>query len=99
MAHPWDYVAHFIVSSAGVGILFLVLFFPLKALGIHPKAAIFVSAAIMLVIGIVKEISDKNLGKQDMAGDMLADFLGITLTVIVIFLAMRLITSPNPLLR
>lgn len=91
MEHPWDYVAHFIVSFTGVGILSLVLFFSLKALGAQPRIAILVSAIIMLAIGIVKEINDKNLGKTDMAGDMLADILGIVLATLLIFLAMKML--------
>ena len=91
MEHPWDYVAHFIVSFAGVGILYLALFFPLKALGVQPKIAVFTSATIMLVIGIIKEVNDKNLGKTDMAGDMVADAIGITLALIIAFIVMRMI--------
>ncbi len=94
MEHPWDYVAHFIVSFAGVGILYLALFFPLiKALGVQPKIAIFTSAAIMLVIGIIKEVNDKNLGKTDMAGDITADILGIALAVIVALVGMKLLVQ------
>ncbi|MFY9457960.1 MAG: hypothetical protein WAP23_03480 [Candidatus Spechtbacterales bacterium] len=95
MEHPWDYVAHFIVSFAGVGILFTALFFLLKALGVQPgaqqKIAIFTGAGIMLVIGIIKEINDKNLGKTDMAGDMLADILGILAALLLAFLVIKIL--------
>ena len=92
-SHPWDYVAHFIVSFAGVGILFLMFLFLLKPLGVHPKIALYVGAGIMLAIGIAKEISDKNLGKTDMAGDILSDILGIIAAMIVILLITRLLTN------
>lgn len=91
MEHPWDYVAHFIVSFAGVGIIYLALFFPLKTLGLQPKITLLVSAGIMLAIGIIKEVNDKNLGKQDMAGDILGDILGIILAALLIFIAMKVL--------
>lgn len=91
MEHPWDYVAHFIFSFIGLGILFLILLFPFKAFGLQPKIAVFASAGIMLAIGIVKEIGDKNLGKTDMAQDMLANILGIIAATLLIFLAIKML--------
>jgi hypothetical protein len=84
--HPWDYVAHLLVSFIGIVILFFVLLLPLKSFGISPKIGLVISAGVMLVIGIIKEVNDNNLGKTDMAGDILANITGIALSVIIVHL-------------
>ena len=92
-SHPWDYVAHFIVSFVGVGILFLIILVPLKILGVQPKITLLISAGLMLAVGVAKEISDSNLGKTDMAGDMLSDILGIVAATLIVFIIVKLLIN------
>lgn len=86
--HPWDYVAHFIISFAGV--LAILLF--LKFLNIPDRLSFYIAIAVMLVLGIIKEIDDIYLGKTDGIADMTANILGIALAVLIIFLSKKMIT-------
>lgn len=80
--HPWDYIAHFIVNFAGV----LVVFAILKIFAVSPKIALLIASLALLAVGIVKEINDFHLGKTDIANDMAANLLGITMAVMLIIL-------------
>lgn len=93
MGHPWDYAAHSIVSFAGVGILFLMLFWALKTFNVPHREVVSgtLSVGITVAIGIAKEINDKNLGRTDIGGDLTANFVGIMAAILVIFLAMKML--------
>lgn len=95
LEHPWDYVAHFLVSSVGLGILFLILFWIIKVFNVPHRELISgtLAATIIATFGLAKEISDKNLGKQDMAGDMLANTIGITFAALLIFLVINVVKT------
>lgn len=87
--HPYDYIAHFLVSLAGVCVLYIMLLWPLKMLGISPRLTIFTAAALMLALGIAKEISDIRLGKTDIIADLIADILGLIAGMLIIFLIIK----------
>ena len=82
--HPYDYIAHFTVSFVGVILLFLILKLPGINLGLSFKISFLSAVCIMIFAGIVKEISDANMGKTDMVFDLLANALGIMLAMLII---------------
>lgn len=80
--HPWDYVMHSTVSFAGTSLVFLLL----CLFDINPKLSLVIASLVMLALGIIKEISDFRLGKTDITDDMLANFLGIGIAILVLLI-------------
>ena len=82
--HPYDYIAHFIVSFAGVILLFLILKLPGINLGLSFKISFLSAVGIMIFVGVVKEISDANMDKTDMVFDLFANALGVIVAMLII---------------
>ncbi len=82
--HPYDYIAHFTVSFVGVILLFLMIRLPGINLGLSFKISFLSAVGIMIFVGIVKEISDANIGKTDMTFDLIANGLGIIVAMLII---------------
>ncbi|MBI1888591.1 MAG: hypothetical protein HYS15_01520 [Candidatus Spechtbacteria bacterium] len=87
-SHPWDYAAHFIVSFAAMSALFFIL----RTLKVSYGASFITAVCILFVFAAAKEISDAQLGKTDLAQDMLANFLGISAATVLILLLAK---QPN----
>lgn len=85
-SHPWDYVAHFIVSFALALIIFLV---GNKILGASFKSSLGAAIFAALAVGTVKEFDDWRIGNTDISGDMIANILGIGAIALILFFAHR----------
>ena len=85
-SHPYDYIAHFTVSFVGVILLFLMIRLPGINLGLSFKISFLSAVGIMIFVGIVKEISDANIGKTDMTFDLIANGLGIILAITIMLI-------------
>ena len=85
--HPWDYVEHFLTCLVGVTVIFLLA----KLFGVPFKTSLVIASGTMLGIGAMKEIFDFISGRTDMAGDMIANLLGIALALIVILIAAKIL--------
>lgn len=81
--HPWDYVMHFLVSFIGVILLFLLL----SHFTVKLQLSFAIAASIMMILGLIKEINDFLLGKNDMVQDALADLIGIAYATCAIALS------------
>ena len=70
LEHPWDYVAHFMVSF----MLVFSIFFVLKKF-LHKTGALFTSILITFFLGIIKEIwldkTTEGFGNKDMVANIL----------------------------
>ena len=84
--HPWDYLAHFIVSFVTV----LGLFFALKTFGVNHSVALITAVSALLAIALIKEIDDFRLGNSYIVMDMLMNFLGISAAVVFILVIVKL---------
>ena len=77
--HPWDYVAHFIVSF----LLVFGVFFVLKKF-LHKTSALFLSILATFFLGFTKEVWLDKV-KEGFSGiDMTANILGIYLAYLVV---------------
>lgn len=75
LIHPWDHVAHFVVSFAGV-YFFLVLF--RKIFGWEHGTSLVLATLIMISAGFFKEIIlDPYISMKDTAGNLLGTFLAL----------------------
>ncbi len=83
--YPWEYAAHFIVSFTVVSALFFIL----RAFKVSYNASFITAVCILLIFAVAKEISDARMGKTDLAQDMLANLLGISAAVVLIFLVTK----------
>ena len=85
--HPWDYVEHFLTCLAGVIVIFLLA----KLFGVPFKTSLIIASGTMLAIGVTKEVFDLMSGHTDMAGDMIANLLGIALAIIAVLVAAKIL--------
>ncbi len=87
--HPWDYVAHLIVSFAITTAIFLV---GNKVVGINFRASLIAAIFAALAIGAVKEFADWRIGNTDIVADMIANILGVAAAVCIMFFVSKLLT-------
>jgi len=85
--HPWDYIEHFLTCLAGVIVIFLFA----RLLGVPFKTSLVISSVTMLSVGATKEVFDFMSGHTDMAGDMIANLLGIALAIILVLIFAKMI--------
>lgn len=83
--HPWDYVTHVLLSFAGT-LFFFGIFITLN---IVPAACLISSAFLMFLIGLVKEMIDKHLGREDVLYDMLSNIGGIAAAIPVMLIVLN----------
>lgn len=85
--HPWDYVAHSIISFILAGSIF---FFAYRVIHLDQRASVIAAVCITLTMGVIKELSDMRLGKTDIPQDIAADILGIVIALFLVFLFIRI---------
>lgn len=83
--HPWDYVAHFIVSF--VVMLAISLF--LKIVNVPPRISFYTAIGFILLLSIIKEVADIYLGKTDGLADMTANIIGVIAAALIILFVIK----------
>ncbi len=79
LAHPWDYVAHFVVSFTGV--VFFSIFF-CKIFHWGHGTPLVLSAIIMLAVGFLKEIFiDPYISMEDIGWNFVGVFLAFFILI------------------